>query len=170
MQTAKNKHQTTSTLWDSMTTSQFPKRIRSSHGLGPVYTYQKSVPHENLLKSQPQPSTVLPAVSVKRHLLGSPRYSKWGDLCLLQRLTGLSSFPERGLESSRGSIPIFFCKHVNAQFIHHSCRWMGPIIEQKEVPHVSWMLVSTRKKHKIHPSFFLDTCLHLLKTWNEKRL
>lgn len=36
--------------------------------------------------------------------------------------------------SSRGSIPIFLqtCQCT----IHHSCRWMGPIIEQQEVPHV----------------------------------
>ena len=127
------------TLWDSMTTSEVPKESYHPMDLDHQYTHIRSQCHMKTSKKIPAPTVqpLPPGWPLKWHLLGSPRYSKWGDLCLLQRRRrdGYHSFPERGKKSWIHS-DFFCCKHVNAPFIHPSCRWMGPIVEQKEVPHV----------------------------------
>lgn len=123
----------------------------------------------------PSPNPSLPpGWPLKWHLLGSPRYSKWGDLCLITA-TSTGRLPQLPRKREGQVVDRIYSDFFLAKmWMHHLStihvdEW-DPYVEQKEIHPCLVNLVSTRKKHKIHPSSFIDPCLHLLKTWNEKRL
>ena len=113
----------------------FPKESYHPMDLDHHCTHIKSQCHmKTLLKSQPQP---LPPSRLAVEMAPSrkPKVFQMGwSLPDNSDVDGtVTTASQKEGRSSRGSnlFRFFFGKDVNAPFIHHSCRWMGPICRAK---------------------------------------